>query len=252
MICPYGILELLMYKKYGNKMMCFSPPVMLATFLIEFGLLFYTLWRYQLTTLTRLATIFLACLGIFQLSEYMLCGGLGLGRIEWVKLGFIAITLLPALGLHMTSVIAKKRTGVLIYAAYASAAAFVGYFAIVGGATVIRECAPNYAILEIGGVASLIYTAYYYGWLLLTVGLAAYWARRQPEKATILRWMALGYAVFIVPTTLANLIDPSTLVAIPSIMCGFAVLCAIILTWQVLPLSRTPLKNAHKVARKQA
>ena len=97
-----------MYQKYGNKFMCFSPPVMLATFLIEFGLLFYVLWRYRQSTLARLAVIFLACLGIFQLAEYMLCGGLGLSRIEWVKLGYLSITFLPALGLHMVSVIAGR------------------------------------------------------------------------------------------------------------------------------------------------
>ncbi len=224
---------------------------MLATFLIEFGLLFYVLWRYKMSPIIRLSVIFLTCLGVFQLSEYMLCGGLGLSHIEWVKLGFIAITLLPALGLHMTATVAKVSAKPLLYTAYASAGVFVAYFALTGGTAAIRECAPNYAILEIGGVASLLYTAFYYGWLLLTVGLAAYWARVKPAKARVLRWLAFGYAVFIVPTTLANLIDPATLVAIPSIMCGFAVLCALILVWQVLPQSQAALKSANP-AKKRA
>lgn len=241
-----------MYKKYGNKFMCFSPPVMLATFLIEFGLLFYVLWRYQLTTLTRLITVFIACLGTFQLSEYMLCGGLGLGHIEWVKLGFISITLLPVLGLHITATIAKVSVRPLLYVAYTSAAAFVAYFALIGGADIIRECAPNYAILQLGETASFVYGAYYYGWLLATIGLASLWARQKPKKATILRWMVAGYAVFIIPTSLANLIDPSTILAIPSIMCGFAVLCAIVLVWQVLPLSKNPLRQKVKSLKKRA
>ncbi len=239
-------------QKYTGKTYCFSPPVMLATFLIEFGLLFYTLWRYQLNTLTRLITVFLASLGVFQLSEYMLCGGLGLGHIEWVKLGFIAITLLPVLGLHITATLAKVSIRPLLYFAYASAAAFVAYFALAGGSAVIRECAPNYAILELGSTASLVYGAYYYGWLLATILLASYWARVNPKNAPVLRWMVIGYAVFIVPTSVANLIDPSTIAAIPSIMCGFAVLCAIILIWQVLPLSKTPLKVPAKTAKKRA
>lgn len=241
-----------MYKKYGNKFMCFSPPVMLATFLIEFGLVFYTLWRYKMTTLTRLAAVFLACLGIFQLSEYMLCGGLGLGHIEWVKLGFIAITLLPALGLHITATIAKASAKPLILAAYGTAAIFVGYFALVGGTSAIRECAPNYAILEVGGALSWAYVAYYYGWLLTAIGMAAYWARKTPSRATALRWMVIGYSVFIIPTTLANLIDPATIHAIPSIMCGFAVLCAIILVWQVLPLSKNPLRHSTNTTKQRA
>lgn len=232
--------------------MCFSPPVMLATFLIEFGLLFYVLWRYQLTTLTRLITIFLACLGTFQLSEYMLCGGLGLGHVEWVKLGFISITLLPVLGLHITATIAKVSIRPLLYLAYASAAAFVAYFALSGGSAIVRECAPNYAILELGTAASFVYGAFYYGWLLVTIALASYWARKTPKRAKVLRWMVAGYAAFIIPTSFANLIDPSTIVAIPSIMCGFAVLCAIVLVWQVLPLSKNPLRQKAKSLKKRA
>lgn len=241
----------IMYKKYGNKLMCFSPPVMLATFIIEFSLLFYTLWRYKLTTLTRLAAIFLGCLGIFQLAEYMICGGLGLGHIEWVKLGYVSITLLPALGLHMTSLIADVKVRPLIYAAYASAAAFVGYFVLISGTVVAKECAPNYAVFETGTLPTLVYAVYYYGWLLATMALAALWARRNTSKATALRWMVLGYAVFIVPTTIANTIDPATMAAIPSVMCGFAVLCAIILVRQVLPFAKLPVVNRAKTPTKK-
>lgn len=234
-----------MYKKYGNKLMCFSPPVMLATFLIEFALLFYVLWRYKLTKLSRLAVVFLACLGIFQLAEYMLCGGLGLSRIEWVKLGYLSITFLPILGLHMISVIAGKSIKMLLLAGYSLVAAFAFYFTMVSGSIVAHECAPNYAVLQAGSTASMLYTVYYYGMLLLAIGLAALWARQTPKKAPALRWIVIGYSAFIIPTTLANLIDPTTLVAIPSIMCGFAVLCAIILVWKVLPLSGLPVLQKH-------
>jgi len=240
-----------MYKKYGNKMLCFSPPVMLATFLIEFGLLFYVLWRYKLTPLTRLAVVFLSCLGIFQLAEYMLCGGLGLGRIEWVKLGYAAITFLPALGLHMTSIIAGAKITPVLVAAYGSAIAFAAYFVGAGGAVIAKECAPNYAIFDTSSTLTLVYGIFYYGWLLTTIGLAAYWARKTPKYAKVLRWMVAGYSVFIIPTTIANMIDPATMAAIPSIMCGFAVLCAIILVWQVLPLARVPLAREAQSARKR-
>ena len=70
-----------MYKRYGNKFLCFSPPVMLATFAIEFFMLFYVLWRYKMTALTRLSVTFIACLAIFQLAEYMICGGLGMRSV---------------------------------------------------------------------------------------------------------------------------------------------------------------------------
>lgn len=222
-------------------MFCFSPPVMLATFLIEFGLLFYVLWRYKLTTLTRLSAVFLGCLGTFQLAEYMICGGFGLGRVEWVKLGYIAITFLPALGLHMTATVAKVSARPLILTAYATAALFAAYFIAAGSAVAIQECAPNYTVFDMSRTTTLVYGVFYYGWLLLTVGLGTLWARQKPDKARVLRWMVASYAVFIIPTTIANLIDPATLSAIPSIMCGFAILCALILVWRVLPLAKVPV-----------
>lgn len=244
-----------MYKKFGNKFYCFSPPVMLATFFIEFGLLFYTLWRYKLTTLTRLAAVFLGCLGVFQLAEYMICGGLGLDHIGWVQLGYAAITLLPALGLHIVSVIAKQNVRIrpLLAFAYATTAAYVVYFVTVGPSIITHQCAPNYAIFNLSGNGYLFYGTFYYGWLLVTIMLATLWARQFPKQASALRWMAAGYAVFIVPTSIANIASPATISAIPSIMCGFAVLCALILTWRVLPLSKVPLKQVtSKATRKHA
>ena len=90
-----------MFKKYNGKLFCFSPPVMFLTFIIEFGLAFYTLWRYKLTTISKLAIAILLSLGFFQLAEYMVCGGLGWSHIEWSRTEYVAITLLPALGIHI-------------------------------------------------------------------------------------------------------------------------------------------------------
>mgnify|MGYP000179787677 CR=1 FL=1 len=241
-----------MYKKYGNKFMCFSPPVMLATFLIEFGLLLYILWRYKLTPLTRLAAVFLACLGTFQLAEYMICGGLGIGGVEWVKLGYVAITFLPALGLHIVAMISKAKIKPILYAAYGSAALFAAFFIGAGTAVSLEECAPNYTVFNTSALTTLIYGMFYYGWLLFAIGFSAYQARKNPKVAPALRWMVASYAVFIVPTTVANMLDPSTTAAIPSIMCGFAILCAIILVWRVLPLSHLPLRASQSLRNQKA
>src|ERR1035437_5936385 len=98
-----------MFKKYQGKLYCFSPPVMLVTMLIEFSLVIYTVWRYKMTTVSRLAVVILASLGTFQLAEYMVCGGLGLSNIGWARVGYVAITLLPALGIHMLVKLADKK-----------------------------------------------------------------------------------------------------------------------------------------------
>lgn len=225
---------------------------MLATFLIEFGLLFYIIWRYKMTKLTRLTAVFLACLGIFQLAEYMICGGLGLGGVEWVKLGYVAITFLPALGLHIVATITKKSIKPILFAAYGSATIFAAYFIGAGSAVSLQECAPNYTVFNTSSITTLVYGIFYYGWLLFAITFSAVQARKNPKLTPALRWMVAGYAVFIIPTTIANMIDSSSMAAIPSIMCGFAVLCAIILVWRVLPLSGLPLRQPvkAKIAKK--
>ena len=47
--------------------------------------------------------------------------------------------------------------------------------------------------------------------------------------------LIVGYVLFMAPTTFVNIIDPSTIIGIPSIMCGFAVLMAVVLAGKVLP-----------------
>ena len=226
-----------MLKKYQGKLYCFSPPVMLATLLIEFSFAIYTLWRYKMSTVRRLAVIMLVALGSFQLAEYMVCGGLGWSNIEWARFGYIAITLLPALGIHMLTAIAGKKKPLLIGAAYATCAAFVAFYLMNADAISGQACYANYAVFYTQHDNSQLFTAYYYGWLMIGSYLAWNWSNQIPDRRKALRAMIIGYADFIVPTTAFNIIDPSTTKAIPSIMCGFAVLFAFTLISQVLPNS---------------
>lgn len=222
-------------KRYTNKLYCFSPPVMLATFLLEFVFLFYTIWRYKMDTVSRLVVTTLACLGIFQLAEYMVCGGLGLTTFEWSRLGYITITLLPAIGIHLVSAIAGKKSTALITTAYGSAALFATYFILVPDAINSHQCRANYAVFNMDHVSNIVYALYYYGWLLVAIYLAWRWAKTVPKRTSALYSMVIGLGLFIAPTTAFNLIDSSTIAGIPSIMCGFAVLLAIVLVVRVLP-----------------
>ena len=238
-----------MLKKYQGKFYCFSPPVMLATFLIEFGFAFYTLWRYKMTTTSRLAIAMLISLGTFQLAEYMVCGGLGWSHVEWARTGYIAITLLPALGIHMLVTLAGRKMPILVGAAYASCAAFVGFYMLGADAFSGQACYANYAVFYTNHGVSQWFTAYYYGWLMIGTFMAWQWGMEMPTRRKTLHAMMLGYLVFLVPTTTFNIIDPSTLKGIPSIMCGFAVLLAFVIVLKVLPGSceiRSSIKNQRE------
>ena len=234
-----------MFKKYSepNRLYCFSPPVMLATFLIEFMMAVYVFWRYKMNLTGKLGVIMLVSLGTFQLSEYMICGGLGLTHIEWARFGYVAITLLPALGIHLISSIAKKKVPALITATYLSCAAFVAFYVFDTASVAHEACYANYAVFHTTHDVSQWFGLYYYSWLFIGVYLSWHWSNIVKDKKTALHSMAVGYLVFILPTATVNIINPVTIVGIPSIMCGFAVLFAFILVFRVLP-STCAVKNS--------
>ncbi|HPF31123.1 MAG TPA: hypothetical protein PLO25_02340 [Candidatus Saccharibacteria bacterium] len=232
-----------MFKKYQGKLLCFSPPVMLATFIIEFSLAIYTFWRYKINTITKLSIIMLISLGTFQLAEYMICGGIGLSNTQWAKIGYGAITLLPALGIHMLVAISGKKIPALITTAYTSCASFFLFYIFVTNSVNINQCYPNYAVFSAFKSISIPFGIYYYGWLIIGVALAWLWSNELPKHKKALQSMVIGYLVFLLPTTTINVIDPNTIKGIPSIMCGFAVLYAVILVVKVLPNSRIEFRE---------
>lgn len=208
---------------------------MLATFLIEIILAFYALWRYKLTTITRLAVVILFSLAAFQIAEYMICGGLGISNTNWARAGYVSITLLPALGIHMIIAISGKKMPMLVAAAYVTCIAFVAYYLFNLDAITNQTCYSNYAVFHADRFGAQLYAGYYYGWLMVGTYFAWHLGMQNPEKRAALHAMMIGYLVFILPTTFFNIIDPNTISGIPSIMCGFAVLLAVVISAKVLP-----------------
>jgi hypothetical protein len=82
------------------------------------------------------------------------------------------------------------------------------------------------------------YFGYYYTWLFVGIALSLYFAIKAKSlvrEALILQ--AAGFLVFVLPTGIVNDVSPKTISGIPSIMCGFAVLYALILVFAIVPRS---------------
>lgn len=215
---------------------CFSPEVMLGTFIIEIFLALYTIIRYKMTTISRLAVATFVCLAVFQLAEFQVCALAWVDPMVASRVGYVAITLLPALGIHFIYAIAGQTNKLRIGAGYLIAAVFSAFFLMAGDSLTGHVCQGNYVIFDVAPGSIWAYTLYYYGFLVAGIALCLQFARKaKPRIRSALKWFAAGYLVFVVPTTLVNIIDPSTIEGIPSIMCGFAVLFALILGIKVLP-----------------
>lgn len=222
----------------STTLSCFSPPVMIATFVIEIALAIYVGYRYKFNNITKLAIAILFFLAVFQLAEWNICeGSFGIDSLSWSRLGYVAITMLPPLGFHLATRLAGDKRNGMIATAYTSAGLFAAFFAFSGQGIVSQACLGNYVIFKSMPGAMALYGAYYYGWLIVGTSYCLYMARQLKEKnrSRSLKALAVGYLSFMLPTTVANLADPSTLAGIPSIMCGFAVMLAIILSGEVLP-----------------
>jgi hypothetical protein len=231
-----------MFKNKKLGFYCFSPPVMIATFAIEIALLVLIVINNKLNESAKLICATLFFLAFFQLSEYFVCGGMGAGALQWSRLGFIAITTLPPLGLHLIHSIANKKSGLIVWSGYAFMSLWIMAFGFSETIFSGHECVSNYVIFQLHDLVGYAYSAYYYGLLLLGIGLALKFGEKvkQKNQKEALYGMIIGYLVFLLPTAIANTINPETMAGIPSIMCGFAVLFALILFFYIIPRVTKP------------
>ncbi|MBI4991972.1 MAG: hypothetical protein HZB99_02030 [Candidatus Harrisonbacteria bacterium] len=218
-------------KNKNSTFFCFTPEVMLATFLIETILALYVFIRYRTTPFSRLAVLLLMLLAGFQFAEYQIC--VGSDSIFWSRIGFIIITLLPVLGLHLITLLAGKDY--FLKFGYVLMFTYIAIFAFGEKAISQATCGGNYIIFNTAQELWWTYAVYYFGFLFLGIWVAV--KTLLVKNAAILYWMILGYASFMLPMGIVYLISAAAAWnATPSIMCGFAIIFAIILALKVVPL----------------
>jgi len=235
----------------STRLNCFSPPVMLATLVIESSLAIYTFWRYKLTAMTRLALVMLLSLATFQLAEYFVCTGLGSMAAPWSRVGFVAITALPPLGLHMMHILANQPRRRLVYTAYTTMAAYMAFFLLSPGTFTGHVCTGNYVIFQFTPNVTGTYSVYYFGWILTGMGLGFRWAdvlktkgQTAAKRLKTVQALILGYLIFLVPSALSMAVKPAVRRGIPSVLCGFAVLLALILVGYIMPRANIAKRTA--------
>lgn len=222
-------------KRPGTTFYCFSPMVMATTFLIEFTLAAYVFLRYRLNRSGQIIVAILTCLATFQLAEYIICTSPALTTNGVARAGFVAITMLPPLGLHLVSTIAKSGQ-TAVTAGYGMAAVISSYLIITPG-ILATVCGHNYVMFDMPSPFNYVYGTFYYGVIAVSLFVAARYINKKGSLKSheALRWFITGILAFIIPTFATNVLRPETREAIPSIMCGFAVVFALILAFRVVP-----------------
>jgi hypothetical protein len=228
-----------MSKNSPKRLYCFSPEVMMVTFVIESVSALYVLFKYKTTRAAQIIISIIGFLALFQFAEFMICEQtFFLTSLDWARVGYVAITILPPLAMHLGLTIAKKKHTVLLMTAYGSAAIFSIFFLFIGHGIESQQCLGNYVIFSVAPYISVPYGLYYHGWLAVGIALSlrAYMHIKETQQKKALLWLVVGYLSFILPTIVVNLLDHATLAGIPSIMCGFAIIMALTLVLKVAPL----------------
>ena len=210
---------------------------MIATMVIELALAAWVIVRYASRTPQRLIVAMLVLLAAFQYAEFNICTNSGLG-LMWPRLGYDFITFLPPLGIHLITRLRREERPGLVMASYGAAAVFAATFSFGSSSIISGVCGGNYIILLLQPYLSNLYGIYYFGLEFIALGLALAPVRNSsPQLRSALRWIGLGYLAMIVPTLVIYFVLPTAKVAIPSIMCGFAVILALIVGLRVAPLA---------------
>jgi hypothetical protein len=218
-------------------LLCFSPPVMIATIIIEVSLAIWVSVKYMTSSARRLILAILFCLAAFQLAEFNVCSP-SVPSLVWSRIGYVFITFLPPLGIHLITKIRREQRPRLLAAAYTAASAFAVAFAFLSNNLNRGVCAGNYVIFVLAQPLAMLYGLYYLGFVAVGLALTRLRVKNPTSKTPLaLNWMTAGYVAFTLPTIIINFLLPMTRLGIPSIMCGFAVLLALILGLKVAPLT---------------
>jgi hypothetical protein len=232
-------------KKNRVTLYCFSPPVMIITFLLEILFAIYVLIKsikYKVDFGFVLILLFLA---MFQLSEYQICMGHDL--LFWARIGLFSITFLPALGYYL--IVKLKKESSLVKLAFFLAISFATLLVLNPTSINTVSCEGNYVIFDVDSRIHSLYGYYYFGFLFLGIHEAAKGINNKDLSSRIkkaLKWFIVGYLSFILPLTVVYIFMPITRVAVASIMCGFAIVFAAILTFKIFPLFYGDKKTTDK------
>jgi len=208
---------------------------MLATFLVELGLATYTFFQSRKAHSDLGIVALLILLALFQLAEYQICAGSD--PVLWSRIGLLTITFLPVFGIYLINKL-KAKTHFVKFGFFVMLI-FIAYFLFIPHSIGEAICGGNYIILNVNRGLYSFYGYYYFGFLLIGLWEAMEGIREDSKRKYTKRalyWFILGYLSFILPLSMVYVFIAGSRVAVASIMCGFAIIFAIILTFKIAPV----------------
>lgn len=219
----------------SGKIYCFTPLVSLGTFIIEVIFAVYTLIKYRKTEFGIVSFFVLLTLASFQLPEYLLCiNNPSLYSKTLIQIGFIGTIFLPPLGLHLVNILNNKKYTKFVYFGYMLAAIVSIMIMLASGNDFMHACTGNYVRFTLG---TLVTKSYFFTYVILVASsiliLLSHIFKNENRKLNLL--MLASFMIFLIPTYTLYFLSFVPNNGIPSVLCGFALLTALILIAKILP-----------------
>lgn len=211
--------------------MCLTPWISAATFIIE---LFIAAWLFSLPKKrdTRIAAWIVVFLAVYQLSSFFLCTK---SSVFWNLIGYLAVTWLPALGIHLAQIQTNQRLQYKLF--YGLALIFsLGMIFTAPIFLPDAQCDAMFISYHNHPWGFIVYGMYYLGTLgLIVISLIkAYNYTNGINKAKNLIFL-IGMLSFIIPAYLIKFTIPFLSNSFPSVFCFFAVFLAACLVLREKP-----------------
>lgn len=203
---------------------------------IEFILIINILIFAEKNKNNRLAVLIIFLLMIYQLLEWIMCG-LGFDSHLNAFIAFADISFLPPMGLFFILTFYKYHSK-LFALLFLPAIAFMIYYSTIIHLFNVNSCTAFYAIYKYPN--GDFYGLFYYLPILITIGFLIRGILKSKDKATVhlSKILLAAYILISIPVIIAFCLvllkNELLLHSIVSVMCKFALLLAITLTYFAL------------------
>lgn len=197
-------------------------------------------------TIARTTGVILLLLAGYQLTEVAICADAGAAGFL-PRFAFIIVTWLPALGLLLIALLHRPRSRSLFACAIAMltiSAGIVAWIALDRSFATASVCNAVFARYAHAHPRFQLYAGYYWLGLLGMAALSAYGALKSgdPHRRRLLSHVHVGTIGFVIPSIVTSLFVPAARSALPSVMCHFALILAVLLV-RMLWVLRTGLEG---------
>ena len=216
--------------------MCYNPTISITTAIIEWTMAIIIPYKYPKNRVRYFSSFLMFLLGLYQFTEFMLCKT---NQADlWMRIGFIAYSLLPALGLHTTLHYFKIKFNLfwiyLIPTIYIISAAATTNFVVenkchdifVTTRNIFSNISSPFTMARFG-----IYTAYYFSFILIAclISIRAYMKETNHKKQKIFLTFPMATFLMSFPTFILIILFPALNFQFPSVLCHFALLFALMI-----------------------